>query len=192
MFPGPALGPEDCYDSNDIQALVAWRDRRAPHLEVWLSEFGWDSDQHSPNRVPIYGAYTAEDVQGIWIVRAFVVLAAQGLSRVHQYMLRDVVEGGYVQFSTSGLVTSADDTPYPWAPKPAWFVPLCSLTRTTLIHTAYLSRFLLCLHLTRRMWVENREITNCCVINCCNKVHDEDAGVKSGPYEVQSVAARIY
>ncbi len=58
----------------------------------------------------------------MWIARAYMVLAAQGLSRVHQYMLRDVQSDGWVQFSTSGMVTSPDDTPYPWAPKPAWWV----------------------------------------------------------------------
>ena len=112
---------QECYDAPEIQQLVAWRDLNAPNVDVWLSEFGWDSDQHSPNRVPVYGSYTADDVQAMWIVRAFLVLAGQGLGRVHQFMLRDTTEGGWTQFATSGLVTTADSSP-PWAPKVGWYM----------------------------------------------------------------------
>ena len=118
---GVASSPEECYDAPELQALVAWRDAHAPDVNVWLSEFGWDTDAHSPNRVPVYGGHTANEVQGMWLARAFLVLAAQGLDRVHQFMLRDTTEGGWVQFATSGLVTAPASDP-PWAPKASWYM----------------------------------------------------------------------
>ena len=118
---GVASGPEACYDTAEIQALVAWRNENEPDVDVWLSEFGWDTDPHSPNRVPVYGGHTANEVQGMWIARAFLVLAANGLERAHQFMLRDTTEGGWVQFMTSGLVTTMTSSP-PWAPKPSWYM----------------------------------------------------------------------
>ena len=108
-------------DTAEIQAVVAWRNENEPDVDVWLSEFGWDTDPHSPNRVPVYGGHTANEVQGMWIARAFLVLAANGLERAHQFMLRDTTEGGWVQFMTSGLVTTMTSSP-PWAPKPSWYM----------------------------------------------------------------------
>ena len=116
----PALGPEECYDDAEIRKLVAWRDSSAPHLEVWMTEFGYDTSPHSPNRVAIYGAHSANEVQAMWIARAFIILAGQKLDRAHQFMLADVVEGGYTQFETSGLTTSQDTNP-PFASKIAWY-----------------------------------------------------------------------
>ena len=116
----PALGPEECYDDPEIRKLVAWRDSSAPHLEVWMTEFGYDTSPHSPNRVAIYGARSANEVQAMWIARAFIILAGQKLDRAHQFMLADVIEGGWTQFETSGLITSKDTNP-PFAPKIAWY-----------------------------------------------------------------------
>ena len=116
----PALGPEECYDDPEIRRLVAWRNNEAPDLAVWMTEFGWDTSPHSPNRVAVYGAHGADEVQAMWIARAFVILAGQRLERVHQFMLHDVVEGGWTQFATSGMTTSPDTDP-PFAPKISWY-----------------------------------------------------------------------
>jgi hypothetical protein len=50
-------------------------------MEVWLSEFGYDTNEHSPNLAPAYGVFDAEDVQGMWIVRSFLYLALARIDR---------------------------------------------------------------------------------------------------------------
>ena len=37
------ISPEDCGLSSTVSALCAWRDANVPGLEVWLSEFGYDT-----------------------------------------------------------------------------------------------------------------------------------------------------
>jgi len=52
--------------SAGLSALVAWRDEFEPDLEIWLTEFGYDVAQGSPDRAKQYGPFSAEEVQGMW------------------------------------------------------------------------------------------------------------------------------
>ena len=61
--------PEECDFEGVAKNLTAWRDKHEPTLQVWLSEFGYDTDPHSPNLAKAYAGYDAQDVQGMWIIR---------------------------------------------------------------------------------------------------------------------------
>ena len=59
-------GPEGANMSAGLSALVAWRDEFEPDLEIWLTEFGYDVAQGSPDRAKQYGPFSAEEVRGMW------------------------------------------------------------------------------------------------------------------------------
>ncbi|BDI29318.1 hypothetical protein CCAX7_13690 [Capsulimonas corticalis] len=100
-----------------MRAIVDYCSRYLPGREVWLTEFGYDTHPASVQRAPAIGSASAEEVQARWIVRSYLLLAAAGVDRAAQYMLRDVNPADATQFSTSGLVTQKGE----WRPKPAWY-----------------------------------------------------------------------
>lgn len=115
---GPAKSPEDDDLEGRMLEIVEFRDKYLPpQTEVWISEFGWDTNPKSPLRVPIIDGFDAEEIQGQWIVRAYLAFAAAGVDRAMQYMLRDVNASSSVQFSSSGLVTEKGK----WVPKKSWY-----------------------------------------------------------------------
>ena len=73
--------PEQAHMQEGLTQLVEWRNLNEPDLEVWLTEFGWDTAQGSPDRALAYGPYSAEEVQGMWLVRGYLLGVAAGLDR---------------------------------------------------------------------------------------------------------------
>lgn len=115
---GPAKSPEEDDLEGRMQKFVEFRDTYLPpKTEVWISEFGWDTNPKSALRVPEIKGFDAEEVQGQWIVRAYLAFAAAGVDRAMQYMLRDVNSESSVQFSSSGLVSEKGE----WEPKKSWY-----------------------------------------------------------------------
>ena len=74
--------PEECQFEAVAKNLTAWRDANEPTLQVWLSEFGYDTSEHSPNLAPAYGSFDAQDVQSMWLVRSYMYLALAKIDRV--------------------------------------------------------------------------------------------------------------
>lgn len=98
--------------------LVDYCRRELPGKEVWVTEFGYDTHPQSPQRAPAIGPYSQEEVQGQWLVRSYLALAAAGVDRAAMYMLRDVNAADATQFSSSGLTSSKDTG---WTPKASWY-----------------------------------------------------------------------
>lgn len=111
------VSPEAGKLQEQLRAFVDYRDKYLPGVEVWLTEFGYDTNPASPFRAPSIGANSHEEVQGQWLVRSYLELAASGIDRAAMFMSRDVDPKGTGKFSTSGLVTQKGE----WKPKPSWF-----------------------------------------------------------------------
>lgn len=111
------ISPEADKLKEQLAEVVAWRNANLPQCEVWLTEFGYDTHPGSIQRAPAIGATSAEEVQARWIIRSYLAIAAAGVDRAAQYMLRDVNPQDATQYSTSGLVTQKGE----WTPKPAWY-----------------------------------------------------------------------
>ena len=94
-------------EADDLQgkaaALVDYARRSLPGKQVWVTEFGYDTNPHSPQRAPAIGPYSQEEVQGQWLVRSYLALAAAGVDRAAMYLLRDVNAADPTQFSSSRL-----------------------------------------------------------------------------------------
>jgi len=128
------LPPEECDMRGQLSKLTAWRNTKTPELEIWLTEFGYDTNEKSPVRAPKYGSFSAQQVQGMWIVRGYMAILAAGFDRAYQYMLRNVNEQSPTQFSSSGLTSSKVTG---WIPKFSWYA--VSTLTNTIGHMRFLS-----------------------------------------------------
>lgn len=111
------ISPEADDLRGKATALVDYCRRRLPGKEVWVTEFGYDTNPRSPQRAPAIAAYSQEEVQGQWLVRSYLALAAAGVDRAAMFMLRDINAADATQFSSSGLVTEKGK----WEPKASWY-----------------------------------------------------------------------
>ena len=111
------ISPEADDLRGKAAALVDYCRHALPGKEVWVTEFGYDTNPHSPQRAPAIGGYSTEEVQGQWLLRSYLALAAAGVDRAAMFMLRDVDASDATQFSSSGLVTEKGK----WEPKASWF-----------------------------------------------------------------------
>ena len=114
---GPAQSPEEYDWKNKFLAVTNYRNQNLPGKEVWVSEFGYDTNPNSKLRPPAINGFDMEEVQGQWIVRSYLAFAAAGVDRAQMYMFRDVNPGDSTQFSSSGLVGVKGS----WAPKKSWY-----------------------------------------------------------------------
>ncbi len=112
------ISPEADGLRERFAAIVAWRDHHLPGKEVWVSEFGYDTNPKSVFRAPAIGTFSNDEVQAQWLVRSYLALAAAGVDRAQQFMLRDVNADNTEKFSSSGL-TSAKATGH--QPKRSWY-----------------------------------------------------------------------
>lgn len=108
MNPAPALSPEDDHVTTRMQVLTAYRDAKLPGKELWLTEFGYDTDPQSVLHAPVLGSNSAEVVQAQWIVRYYLAVMAAGFDRAFLFVSRDGCSGTdtacATQFATSGVL----------------------------------------------------------------------------------------
>jgi len=90
-----------------------------PSTELWLSEFGYDTNNNSPISVPIIGNFTQYQVQGQWLVRSYLETIAAGFDKAMIFDLRDACTGPFCTlFTSTGLLeTQFND----FKPKDAWY-----------------------------------------------------------------------
>jgi len=113
-----SYSPEQGNLKGMVQAIVDYRDQYLPDVEVWITEFGWDSGiPNTPFSSPSIGSYSKEEVQAQWIVRSYLLLSSTGINRAAQFMLRNVINNGTTQFDNCGLVNEKND----WKAKNSWY-----------------------------------------------------------------------
>jgi hypothetical protein len=113
----PAKSPEEDDFKGKMKRVVDYRDHHFPNVEVWISEFGWDTNPASPLSAPSIGSNDIQEVQAQWLVRAYLAFAAAGVDRAQMYMLRDVDPASAISFSSCGLTGPKAD----WTPKKSWY-----------------------------------------------------------------------
>jgi hypothetical protein len=117
-FKTTGISPEADNLREKFANIVAWCHANIPGREVWVTEFGYDTNVHSPLHAPAIGSYTAQQVQGIWLVRSYLALAAAGIDRASMFMFRDTAAAAdWGVFATSGMVTQKGE----WTPKPSYY-----------------------------------------------------------------------
>jgi hypothetical protein len=117
---GPPKSPEEDQFKERMLEVVNFRNTYMPGKEVWISEFGWDTEYPSALAAPTIGANDPQEVQGQWLVRGYLAFAAAGVDRAQQFMLRDpFTDPGmfWQKFSTSGMTKGKGS----WEPKKSWY-----------------------------------------------------------------------
>ncbi|MEO7091806.1 MAG: hypothetical protein ABI175_01065, partial [Polyangiales bacterium] len=108
--PRPAVGPEEDKVRETMAMLKKYRDEKLPGKELWITEFGYDTDGSSNLRAPAIGKNSQMIVQGQWLVRYYLALLGAGFDRAFMFILDDPCDGTdcHVQFGTSGLTNGKD------------------------------------------------------------------------------------
>lgn len=92
--------PEASSFVESATALINWRNSNAPGKEIWITEFGWDTNTSSPRSAPSY------DTQRDWIIREYLIADRIGLDRATVYTSRDDADpSNTTQYATCGLTT---------------------------------------------------------------------------------------
>jgi hypothetical protein len=113
-----AVSPEADGVKDAMALLAKYRDANLPGKELWITEFGYDTDPTSPLHAPAIGSNSATIVQAQWIVRSYLALLAAGFDRAFLYVLRDdCTTSCSTQFQTAGITAPKGD----WTPKPAYY-----------------------------------------------------------------------
>lgn len=109
---GKGVSPEEDHLDIRLNSLVSWvRNNLGKDKEIWYSEFGWDTQTNSNpwiSQYPkLYANRSAEELQGIWSIRAYLIAIEQGINVSHLYNAIDepAAESGNL-FQSSGLSTS--------------------------------------------------------------------------------------
>lgn len=102
---GPGVCPEADALRERIAGAVAWRNSHMPGKELWITEFGWDTDMGSPQRCEAIPDYDQEDVQAQWIVRGYLEAIAAGVDGIYLYCFANEPSNAGL-FAASGLVSS--------------------------------------------------------------------------------------
>ncbi|MBQ7226671.1 MAG: hypothetical protein IJX02_08755 [Clostridia bacterium] len=93
-----------------VEQLCDWRDKYYPDKEIWLTEFGWDTNTSydTENACHPYGEYTARQIQAMWLIRAYFMFAAAGVDRCAMYQAPDggPEETTVGKYNTSGVIAS--------------------------------------------------------------------------------------
>lgn len=96
-----SLSPERFELDKKVTDFVLNSKMAMPAAAVWLTEFGYDRISDSPQAVPNIEGYSNDQVQAIWLLRSYLLLATTGLDKAFQYMVRDTKGKGL--YMSSGL-----------------------------------------------------------------------------------------
>lgn len=112
------ISPEADSLKEKLKVLVDYRNRYLPGKEIWLSEFGYDTNPESPQASRPIDTTDAFEVQGQWILRSYLEAAAAGIDRAFVFMLRDVNAPNPNIYNSSGLT---GELWYGHQPKKSWY-----------------------------------------------------------------------
>ncbi len=124
LYEGYAISPEQFELRDKMKLVVDYRNQYLPGVEVWLSEFGYDTNPGSPQCPKcenFENPSTCEifEVQAQWLVRSYLELAAAGVDKAMAFNIRDeqgAGSGGL--FQTCGLATDKNSN---FQPKKSWY-----------------------------------------------------------------------
>lgn len=108
---------EDAYKAR-VSELIDWRNEYAPENEVWITEFGYDTNDDSPNRINPFADFTQQEIQAQWLVRTYLLLSSIEVDRVAQFMIRDTDNDSEPRWSDCGLTLSDAEGN---TPKTSWY-----------------------------------------------------------------------
>ncbi len=113
-----AISPEEDKLKDKLKEVVEYRDHYLPGKEIWLSEFGYDTNPNSPQGARAIGQNDVYEVQAQWLLRSYLEIAAAGIDRAHAYFFSDINAGDPNKFNSCGLV---NEKWFGYQPKTSWY-----------------------------------------------------------------------
>ena len=96
-----------------VEELCEWRDKYYPDKEIWLTEFGWDTNTsyQTENACHPYADFTARELQAMWLVRAYFMFSSVGVDRAAMYMAQDLGDEATSvgKYGTSGVISRSGE-----------------------------------------------------------------------------------
>ncbi|MFZ4799184.1 MAG: hypothetical protein ACOYMA_16915 [Bacteroidia bacterium] len=102
--PTVGISPEQDKLKEKLKKVVNFRNKELPNLEVWLTEFGYDTNEGSIQVSPAIGQNSTLEIQGRWLMRSLLEIAAAGIDRAFIYNFDDYGFNTPSTYITSGLV----------------------------------------------------------------------------------------
>ncbi|MEN9611528.1 MAG: hypothetical protein RLZZ628_2342 [Bacteroidota bacterium] len=112
------ISPEANNLRAKIKAAVDWRNKAVAlnGKELWLTEYGYDTNSTSQQRPKLYGTMTLEDLQAMWLVRSSLEIIAGGFDKAFIFNAIDEPANQGL-FASSGL---AQGEAKGFVKKPSW------------------------------------------------------------------------
>ena len=102
------VSPEEGNLIGVMSHFVNLRDKYYSDKEVWITEFGWDTNQSytTETSAHAYGDYTGRQVQAMWLTRAYLLLSSCGVDKATMYMCEDAGVDSEVsgKYGTCGVI----------------------------------------------------------------------------------------
>ena len=102
------ISPEEGDLKGVMSHFVNLRNKYYSDKEVWITEFGWDTNQSyaTATSAHAYGEYTGRQVQAMWLTRAYLLLSSAGVDKATMYMCEDagVEEESAGKYGTCGVI----------------------------------------------------------------------------------------
>ena len=115
-----AITPEEDSLRSKLARVRDFVYRTQPGVECILGEYGYDKGKGSPQAAPIVPGYSANQSQGIMLLRGINAVAFSGFDKCMVYWMKDDVDENFPAiYLTSGLVRQLPDGKI--IPYPAWF-----------------------------------------------------------------------
>lgn len=112
------ISPEADSLKYKLKALAGFRDTCLPGREIWLSEFGYDTNPDSEQAAVVLDTNDIYEVQAQWIMRSYLEAAAAGVDKAFVFMLRDANAANPNIYNSSGLT---NEIWYGHQPKKSWY-----------------------------------------------------------------------
>ena len=105
-LPMDAESPEDGGFYNRGLEWTTWRDTNAPHCEVYVGEFGWDTNDDSPLRPRHITGTDNYELQARYVVRSLLEFLASGVDKAQIFTIADPGQDyDSTQHATNGLLS---------------------------------------------------------------------------------------
>jgi len=102
------ISPEEGNLKGVMSHFVNLRNKYFSDKEVWITEFGWDTNQSytTETSAHAYADYTGRQVQAMWLTRAYLLLSSCGVDKATMYMCEDAGIDSEVsgKYGTCGVI----------------------------------------------------------------------------------------
>ena len=90
------LSPEKTFVNNEeLKELISYRNEHFENIEIYLSDFGWDTvNTESQNYIAPSNGYTSEELQSMYMLRAYLILYAMDVDKSSYSRILDTSDNG--------------------------------------------------------------------------------------------------